>query len=339
MVLSEAAGVDVRIRPDWQQQLASAISDPAELARLLQLDLSEVSHHFGARSLFPMRVPKHFVNLMEQGNPNDPLLLQVLPHAEEFHKAPGYSKDPLVEHDGAQPSLLHKYKSRVLVIFRGGCAINCRYCFRRHFPYQEHHFGAAERAQLIQYLEQHPEINEVILSGGDPLLATDAQLARLLEALEKLPQLTRIRIHSRLPVVIPARLTTELAQRLEQSRLQAILVLHTNHPNEIAPQLVKRLNVWREHHITLLNQSVLLKGINDQASILIELSEKLFEAGVLPYYLHQLDKVEGAHHFAVSDAEALALENALRSELPGFLVPKLVREIAGEASKTPLQLI
>lgn len=324
------------VRPEWQQQLAQVITDPFELAKLLQLEHADFAQDAAARQLFPLRVPRHFAALMEPGNRYDPLLLQVLPDAQEFVEQPGYSTDPLVEQNQQQTALLHKYQSRVLVIFRGGCAINCRYCFRRHFPYQEHHFGAKQREQLIAYIEQHPDINEVILSGGDPLLATDQQLDRLLTELEQVQQLVRLRIHSRLPIVIPTRLTDALAERLQNSRLQAILVVHSNHPNELAPHLIENLQKWAQRGVTLFNQSVLLKGVNDNAEVLAQLSEKLFEAKVLPYYLHQLDKVQGAHHFAVADERAKALEQELRVRLPGFLVPKLVREIAGEPSKTPL---
>lgn len=325
----------ISIRPQWQQELAQAVTDPLELVQLLELTDQVSTDDIAARRLFPLRVPKHFVSLMRRGDRNDPLLLQVLPHADEFIEAPGYTNDPLVEQVSTQ-ALLHKYQSRVLVIFRGGCAINCRYCFRRHFPYEDHHFGAQERAHLLNYIKQDPAINEVILSGGDPLMATDQQLDRLLTELEALPQLNRIRIHSRLPVVIPSRLTRKLAERLQHSRLQSILVLHANHPREISSALRQGTQLWAQHGITLLNQSVLLKGVNDSAETLAELSEALFEARIMPYYLHQLDKVAGASHFAICDDRARLIEAELRARLPGFLVPKLVREIAGEPSKTPL---
>ncbi|MDX1706393.1 EF-P beta-lysylation protein EpmB [Pseudidiomarina sp.] len=325
----------VSLRPQWQQELAQAITDPLELVSVLNISDSLQQQDIAARGLFPLRVPRHFVSLMEAGNRFDPLLLQVLPQADEFNEHPDFVTDPLVE-QSSQGALLHKYQSRVLVIFRGGCAINCRYCFRRHFPYQEHHFGRAERTQLLSYIQAHADINEVILSGGDPLLATDDQISRLLTELERLPQLKRVRIHSRLPVVIPSRLTTGLAERLQQSRLQAILVVHTNHPQEVSTELAAGAAIWADHGITLLNQSVLLRGINDDGNTLTELSEALFAARILPYYLHQLDKVAGASHFAISDARARELEVELRTRLPGFLVPKLVREIAGEPSKTPL---
>lgn len=324
------------VRPQWQQELAQAISEPSELAERLALPKKWLAEHQSARQLFPLRVTSYFVSLMQKGNSKDPLLLQVMPQAEEFIETAGYTADPLKEQNQALPGILHKYSSRVLVILRGGCAINCRYCFRRHFPYQDNHFGSSQLAQLIQLIESDPLINEVILSGGDPLMAKDTQLDTIITALEQIPQLRRLRIHSRLPVVLPSRLTAELAARLQRSRLQAILVIHANHPNEITPSLAQALARWREAGITLLNQSVLLAEINDSAAVLADLSEKLFAAGVLPYYLHQLDKVAGAAHFAVTDQQARAIERQLRERLPGFLVPKLVREVAGEPSKTPL---
>lgn len=326
----------ISVRPQWQQELAQSFTDPQQLARFLNLPQQWVAQHEAARRLFPLRVTRHFASLMEPGNTGDPLLLQVLPHANEFIEREGFITDPLAEQNTGKNGVLHKYKSRVLVILRGGCAINCRYCFRRHFPYADHHFGQAELAQLLTLIEQDPNINEVILSGGDPLMATDQHVAQLLTKLEQVPQLKRIRIHSRLPVVLPSRLTESLAQRLASSRLQAILVLHINHPNEISPQLTQALLFWAQAGITLLNQSVLLAGVNDDAKVLTELSEMLFSARVLPYYLHQLDRVAGASHFAVSDAVARALLQQLQANLPGFLVPRLVREVAGEPSKTPL---
>ncbi|WP_417683532.1 EF-P beta-lysylation protein EpmB [Pseudidiomarina aquimaris] len=328
----------ISVRPAWQQELAQAIRNPIELGDRLGLPESWVTAHSRARELFPLMVTRHFVGLMEQGNIADPLLRQVMPSNEEYLEQEDFVTDPLVEQDNTTPGLLHKYRSRVLVILRGGCAINCRYCFRRHFPYSEHHFGRQQRSELLAYIQADANINEVILSGGDPLLATDTQLSQLLTELESLPQLKRIRIHSRLPVVLPERLTPALAKRLGDSRLQAILVLHANHPREIAAELQQALVAWAQAGVTLFNQSVLLRGVNDNAQVLAALSEELFAAKVLPYYLHQLDKVKGASHFAVTDAEALTIGEQLRALLPGFLVPRLVREVAGEPSKTPLEL-
>ncbi len=329
--------MEIQLQENWQRQIAEAVTSPTELGELLNLPTSWVKQHSAARTLFPMRVPRHFVNLMEPGNPRDPLLLQVMPHAEEFVEVTGFTKDPLIESEATSASgMLHKYHSRVLLIFRGGCAINCRYCFRRHFPYQDHHLSQEKWATIEQYITAHPEVNEVILSGGDPLMASDAQIIKAAKRLAKLPQIKRLRIHSRLPIVIPDRLTEELATALKATGLQIILVVHANHPQEISVQLKRRIAVWQQKGITLLNQSVLLAGVNDNADILAELSEALFSAGILPYYLHQLDKVAGAAHFEVSDKQALTIQSELLKILPGFLMPKLVREIGGEASKTPL---
>lgn len=326
----------MKVRPQWQQELAQAISDPFELATLLALPKSWAEQHAAARQLFPLRVPRFFIDLMQRGNEHDPLLLQVMPNANEFAPHPEFVTDPLHEQQGDYNGILHKYRSRVLVILRGGCAVNCRYCFRRHFPYDQHHFGRQQLAQLIELIQADPTINEVILSGGDPLMATDSQLSRIIDELERIPQLKRLRIHSRLPVVIPSRLSESLAERLGSSHLNSILVLHINHPNEVSELLRTKLALYRQQGITLLNQSVLLKGVNDNEATLVQLSERLFDAGVMPYYLHQLDKVAGASHFAISDSRARELSNAMRAQLPGFLVPQLVREIAGEPNKTPL---
>ena len=326
----------ISVRPQWQQELAQSISDPSELGALLRLPESWIAQNKGARELFPLRITRYFADLMKPGDIHDPLLLQVMPNQAEFEQKEGFVADPLEEQSGDHAGILHKYKSRVLVILRGGCAINCRYCFRRHFPYQDHHFGRTQLQHLMELIQSDEAINEVILSGGDPLMANDDQLFKVIMALEELPQLKRLRIHSRLPVVLPSRLTESLAKRLQESRLQTILVIHANHPHEITSTLKDALERWARQDITLLNQSVLLAGVNDSTDTLVELSEALFDAKVIPYYLHQLDKVAGASHFAVSDERARELEQQLRARLPGFLVPKLVREIAGEASKTPL---
>ncbi|ATG73037.1 EF-P beta-lysylation protein EpmB [Zobellella denitrificans] len=329
-------GGDLHI--NWQKELARAFTSPEQLLDYLHIDPTPWQAGFPARRLFPMRVPRPFADKMRPGDPRDPLLRQVLPLGEEFAEVPGFVADPLDEHDSALPGLLHKYRSRVLLVLRGGCAINCRYCFRRHFPYADNSPGREGWREALDYIAADPGINEVILSGGDPLMAKDEQLATLLDALEAIPHLRRLRIHSRLPVVIPARLTGALKARLARSRLRAVLVLHVNHAQEVDDILAEALQDWRRAGITLLNQSVLLAGVNDDAEVLEALSERLFEAGVLPYYLHQLDQVQGAAHFAVGDDQARALMARLLARLPGFLVPRLVREVGGETSKTPLDL-
>lgn len=319
---------------DWTEYLATAVSDPIQLLTLLNLPLEPYQQHLAARRLFAMRVPMPFINKMEKGNANDPLFLQVMTDAAEFLQTPGFVKDPLQEQDNAIPNLLHKYHNRVLLMVKGGCAVNCRYCFRRHFPYEDNPGNKANWRKALDYIAQHSEIEEVIFSGGDPLMAKDRELAWLLGQLNQIPHLKTVRIHSRLPVVIPQRITPELCRSLADSPLNKVLVLHINHANEIDELLSRQLQPLKQAGVTLLNQSVLLKGINDDAHILKALNDKLFATGILPYYLHLLDKVEGASHFWIDDEQALAIYRQLITLSSGYLVPKLAREIAGEKSKT-----
>ncbi|MBR9876075.1 MAG: EF-P beta-lysylation protein EpmB [Vibrionaceae bacterium] len=326
------------VEQNWLKQLANGISDPAKLLEKLEIDPSPWQDGFAARKLFAQRVPQSFVDRMEKGNPKDPLLRQVLPLSEEFEVHEGYSSDPLEEQDNEIPGLLHKYRNRALMIVKGGCAVNCRYCFRRHFPYQDNKSGKQAWTQSLDYMAQKPELNEVILSGGDPLMAKDDELQWLIERIAQIPHIKRLRIHSRLPVVIPARITDELCQVLRDSRLQVILVTHINHANEINAELATQLFKLKQAGVTLLNQSVLLKGVNDSVDDQVNLSEALFDAGILPYYLHVLDKVQGAAHFFVSDEEAKEMMRGVVTRVSGYLVPKLTREIGGRPSKTPLDL-
>ena len=282
---------------------------------------------------FPVRVPEPFVTRIVPGDPHDPLLRQVLAVADERHAMPGFVKDPLDELEGPMPGVLHKYRSRVLVIYRGGCAINCRYCFRRHFPYQENTLTARDIYGFVSYLKAHPEVNEVILSGGDPLMADDQALSGLFVRLESVSSIHRLRIHTRLPIVIPERVTDTLCQIIAATALPVVMVLHSNHANEIDQSVMDAVSQLRVVCRSVLNQSVILKGINDSADVLIALSERLFEAGIDPYYLNVLDRVSGAHHFDVSDLEVAALHQALLNALPGYLVPKLVREVPGIGHK------
>ena len=333
--------LEVSTRDEWQLELAKSYKDPRQLLTTLGLDPNAFNEHLEAKKLFSFRVPRPFVELMEAGNPQDPLLRQVLPLADEFTVTPGYSTDPLNEvtdkREHAVPQgLLHKYASRVLLLVQGACAINCRYCFRRHYPYADDVLPRKQFDECVEYVRQNQEVNEVILSGGDPLFANDGYLIELADKLAELKQIKRLRIHSRLPVVLPQRLTERLATHLTQRFEQVILVIHANHANEIGSSLKQHLATWRQRGVTLLNQSVLLKTINDDADSLSQLSERLFDASVLPYYLHQLDPVQGAAHFAISDARARELWQQINARLPGFLVPKLVREIPNRDSKTPI---
>ncbi len=324
--------------PSWQQVLSQSVTRPEQLLERLGLP---AEHWLGGaqagHELFPIRVPEPFIERMERGNPHDPLLRQVLPVQEETGEQPGFVRDPLQEDGAIQTTgLIRKYHSRALLMITGQCAINCRYCFRRHFPYASQRLGPSERQQVISTLNNSPELNEIIFSGGDPLAVNDQLLADWAQQLDAVPHLRRLRIHSRLPVVIPQRVNNELLAWLSNTRLQTVLVVHVNHPAEIDQATRDGFRKLKAAGVTLLNQSVILRGVNDSCATLAQLSETLFEAGVLPYYLHAFDPVAGAHHFDVSDAEAAALVRELMKQLPGFLVPKLVRELPGEASKTPI---
>ena len=320
--------------PTWQKELANAVKNPLQLLEILEIEQENDLISQLARKQFPMLVPLPFIKKMQKGNINDPLLKQVLPINDEELIVSGFTTDPLVEQNNNQQGLLHKYKSRVLLILKTGCAINCRYCFRRHFPYADNNINKSQIVEIINYIQAHPDVNEVILSGGDPLMSKDKQLFELLTQLEALPQLTRLRIHTRLPVVIPSRITQALADRLQQSRFKIVLVLHINHQQEIDDDFAQAMQRCHQAGIQLLNQSVLLKGVNDDVESLVALSEALFSVNILPYYLFLLDKVQGAAHFDIVEKQAQQLHKAMQSELPGYLVPRLSREIAGQQSKT-----
>ncbi|MDU8923577.1 EF-P beta-lysylation protein EpmB [Pasteurellaceae bacterium LIM206] len=319
---------------NWLEILANAISDPEKLLTTLDLPVAEFSRDIAARRLFPMRVPQPFVDKMQRGNRRDPLFLQVMSAREEFFPAEGFSKDPLQEQSPAAPNVLHKYHNRLLLMVKGGCAVNCRYCFRRHFPYQQTKGDKENWRQAVDYIARNPQIEEVIFSGGDPLMAKDHELDWLIKQLENVPHLSRLRIHTRLPVVIPQRITDTLCRMLENTRLKTILVTHINHPNEIDALLENAMFKLKHAGVVLLNQSVMLKNVNDDAQTLKILSDKLFAAGILPYYLHLFDKVEGASHFYLPDAQALKIYRQLQSITSGYLVPKLAREIPHEPNKT-----
>ncbi|PLL97797.1 EF-P beta-lysylation protein EpmB, partial [Klebsiella michiganensis] len=326
-------------REDWLTQLADVVTSPDELLHLLNVDAdANLLAGRDAKRLFALRVPRAFIARMEPGNPNDPLLRQVLTSQEEFTNVPGFSTDPLEEQHSVVPGLLHKYSNRALLLVKGGCAVNCRYCFRRHFPYAENQGNKRNWQMALEYIAEHPRLDEIIFSGGDPLMAKDHELDWLLTQLEAIPHIKRLRIHSRLPVVIPARITDTLVARISASSLQVLLVNHVNHANEIDAAFRSSMKKLRMAGVTLLNQSVLLRGVNDNAHTLADLSNALFDAGVMPYYLHVLDKVQGAAHFMVSDEEARTIMRELLTLISGYLVPKLAREIGGEPSKTPLDL-
>jgi len=326
------------VEQNWIKQLANAVSDPVKLLNHLGIDPTPWQKGFEARKLFAQRVPQSFVDRMEKGNPHDPLLRQVLPLSEEFEVHEGYSTDPLEEQNNEVPGLLHKYRNRALLIVKGGCAVNCRYCFRRHFPYEDNKGSKSVWQQSLEYIAKHPELNEVILSGGDPLMAKDHELSWLIDKIAAIPHIKRLRIHSRLPVVIPARITDELVDTLAQTRLQVVLVTHINHANEINLEFKQQMARLRAVNVTLLNQGVMLKGVNDSVEAQVNLSESLFDAGILPYYIHVLDKVQGAAHFFIDDHAAKEIMAGVIEQVSGYLVPKLTREIGGRSSKTPLDL-
>lgn len=321
----------------WRQQLASAIRDPAELLRVLGLDPALLPAARRAAARFPLLVPRAFAARMRQGDPDDPLLRQVLPLGDELEPRPGDAADPVGDLAAAvAPGVLAKYEGRVLLIAGGACAVNCRYCFRREFPYAGHHAATNGWREALAAIRRDPGCREVILSGGDPLVLGERRLATLSGALRPIRHVRRLRIHTRVPVVLPARVDEALLAWLGDLHLPTVLVLHANHPAEIDAAVRAALRRLRAAGVTLLNQSVLLRGVNDDATTLCELSERLFDAGVLPYYLHLLDPVRGAGHFDVPPARAVALVEAAAAALPGYLVPRLVREQPGAPGKRPV---
>lgn len=311
------------------------VRDPAELIERLRLDPALLPAARRAAELFPLRVPEAFLARMRPGDPADPLLRQVLPLDAELEDTTGFDADPVG--DGAALAaggVLHKYRGRALLVTTGACAVHCRYCFRRHFPYADANASADRWQGALDYLRQRSDLAEVILSGGDPLTLSDRRLAALVEELAALPHLRRLRIHTRLPIMDPDRIGPALLSWLTGTRLEPVLVIHANHANEIDTAVAAALARLRERGVMLLNQAVLMRGVNDTVAALAALSERLFAVGVLPYYLHLLDRVRGAAHFEVPEDEALALHAALAARLSGYLVPKLVREEAGEPAKT-----
>ena len=320
--------------PDWQTALGQAITDPAELLDVLGLGPEWLPAARDAARTFPLRVPRAFVARMRRGDPADPLLRQVLPLAEECLVVEGFGADPvgdLAAHKA--PGVLHKYQGRVLLTATGACAIHCRYCFRRHFPYAEANASTENWRAALDYVTTHPDIREVILSGGDPLTLSDRRLAEFVRALEDCAHVERLRLHTRLPVVLPERVTQEFCAWLAGTRLRTVVVIHANHAQELDDSVRAACQRIADSGATLLNQSVLLRGVNDSVTALTQLSETLFAAGVLPYYLHLLDRVQGAAHFDVSEEIGRQLMAGLNASLPGYLVPRLVREQPGAPGK------
>ena len=322
---------------DWKNSLAHAVRDPAQLLKILELPDYLLPNAISAAKSFPLRVPHSYINRIKKGDPNDPLLRQILPLAEELENVPGYSHDPVGDLKAQQsPGLLHKYHGRALLVTTGACGIHCRYCFRRSYPYTASNPLQENWSTVIDYLHKNTEINEIILSGGDPLSLSDQRLMDLVSDLEQIPHLKTLRIHTRLPIVLPQRVNQELLQWIATTRFKVVLVVHINHANEIDYDVKRAMAEVRKTEATILNQAVLLKGVNDSTEALSQLSHALFDTHVLPYYLHQLDKAIGAAHFAVSDQAAFKLIDELRQQLPGYLIPRLVRELAGKPNKMPL---
>ncbi|HEX7340754.1 MAG TPA: EF-P beta-lysylation protein EpmB [Rhodanobacteraceae bacterium] len=339
MIPATAAVAHEDADADWRRLWREAVIDGRELLHLLELDhlADRLPPHDAG---FALRVPRGFVARMRRGDATDPLLLQVLPQLAETEVHPGFSLDAVGDMSarGAR-GVLHKYAGRALLIASGACAVNCRYCFRRHFPYGEQMAAAGHWREALDYLRDDAGISELILSGGDPLSLSTAKLAELSAGLARIPHVRRLRIHSRLPVVLPERIDAGFVDWLASLPQRKVVVIHANHANELDAAVMAACTRLREAGVMLFNQSVLLRGINDNVDALANLSERLFECGVVPYYLHQLDRVQGATHFEVTDEQALALMGALRARLPGYLVPQLVREVAGADSKLPVTVI
>ena len=319
----------------WQIALANVIKDPDEL--LAQLGLSDKLSAIEGDIVknFPLRVPQNYINKMRYGDASDPLLRQVFPFIDEGIQVEGFVADPVGDSVAIKsPGMLQKYHGRALLVTTGACAIHCRYCFRRHFPYSESNPLASQWLQTLNALREDTSINEIILSGGDPLVLSDHKLANIVSEIENIKHIKRLRIHTRLPIVLPERVDSTLVSWLKNTRLQVIMVVHANHANEIDDEVANALELLHQVGCQLLNQAVLLKGVNDSAESLVMLSERLSEVNVMPYYLHLLDPVTGASHFDVPDQVGIKLINQIRKKLPGYLVPRLVREQQGEASKT-----
>ena len=320
----------------WQQQMKWAIRDLNSLLRHLDLP-PDPSLGAEATTDFPVFVPLPLLSRIRRGDVNDPLLRQVLPVRSEDDSSAGFSLDPLRETQATlTPGLLQKYVGRVLLVATGVCAIHCRYCFRRHFPYGQSPASIAQWEPAIARIEADESIEEVILSGGDPLTMVDDRMGELIGRLSQISQLKRLRIHTRLPIVIPQRVTSGLTEILSQCRLQTIVVIHANHARELDDFVAEALRRLSDVGVMLLNQTVLLRGVNDCEKALIDLSQRLLECQVIPYYLHQLDPVLGTSHFEVPRERGLKLIEQMRAALPGYAIPRYVKELDGEPNKTIL---
>jgi EF-P beta-lysylation protein EpmB len=321
----------------WQDALKDAVRDRQELLALLGLPLSAIDGADDPAEQFPLLVPRGFVARMRPGDPADPLLRQVLPIAEELQDAPGFVEDPVDDAAAIRrPGLLQKYRGRALLITTGACAVHCRYCFRRHFPYWQSPRSLAEWQPALDEIADDETLNEVILSGGDPLMIVDRALAELIRALAGIPHLRRLRIHTRLPIMIPERVTDEVIAMLRGCSLTPIVIVHANHANELDGSIACALARLYDAGIVLLNQAVLLTGVNDSVEAQLALCERLVDLRVIPYYLHQLDPVAGAAHFEVPIERGRQIIEQLRMQLPGYAIPRYVQEVPGGTSKSEL---
>lgn len=330
---------------DWRVAMKLAIRSGKELRSLLSLPDPKSSDKAGngpdeafvvaSEKDFPTFVPLEYLSRIVPGDLNDPLLRQVLPVLDEDQDAPGFTADPVGDLEVMPANgVLHKYHRRVLLVTTGACGVHCRYCFRREFPYSEASATGLSMEAAIRYLRDHQEIEEVLLSGGDPLTLVDEKLKATLEGIESIPHVKRLRVHTRMPIVIPQRITPELIQIFRGTRLATWFVVHANHPNELDEHVLERLGQLIDSGIPVLNQAVLLKGVNDQVEVLESLCSKLINHRIQPYYLHQLDRVRGASHFEVPIERGLEIIEALRELLPGYAMPQYVVENAGAKSKT-----
>jgi len=333
-IIPRTAAIDNQIKRNWKNELANAISSPLELLHMLDLHETPLAQQLDASADFRLRVPRDFVGKMKKGDPDDPLLKQVLPLAKENIDQTGYLTDPVGDlASEVVPGVLHKYQGRALLVTTGACGIHCRYCFRRHFPYGDSNPSTGQWQQALDYIRESSSINEVILSGGDPLSLTDQKLASLVAEIDQIQHIKRLRIHTRMPIILPERIDDQFLNWISSTRLKTIMVIHANHANELDGKVRSAMTELEQRGVTLLNQSVLLHGVNDSVESLVALSEKLFDTGVLPYYLHLLDPVQGAAHFDVDRDLAIGLMSKIRDQLPGYMVPKLVWEKPGAGSK------
>ena len=324
---------------DWKRLWRDALRDPRELLDLLGLPALAERLSDEAAAQFPMRVPRGFVARMRAGDPHDPLLRQVLPLDDEMRPMPGFTLDAVGDAAAVTaPGVLRKYRGRALLVTTGSCAVHCRYCFRRHFPYDEETAARKGWRDTLDIIRNDTSIDEVIRSGGDPLSLATSKLAELTVALSDITHVRRLRIHTRLPVVLPERVDAGFVQWMRDLPWPVAVVIHANHAQEFDASVDQAMARMRDAGATMLNQAVLLRGVNDSVDALAALSERAYAAGVLPYYLHQLDRVAGAAHFEVDDTTALELHAELSARLPGYLLPRLVREVAGDTGKRPLVL-